>query len=387
MSGSGGRGLEAARVAEILVGRPGGLPGRRGSGYRVGGAFVLTAAHVVAGPVAALRVRFDADQPGEWSADAHVVLLAETADVALLELAHVPPVVPAADPPRWAAVPGTDVVLPFTAMGFPRFKLRQDTARPLDDGSAGQYRDSCHVSGTVSVLSNRREGTLELAVAVPPADVEPERSPWEGMSGAAVWCDGAVIGVLSAHHRADGLGRLAARRVERWYDWLSPDELELFQQHAGLPARDALARADGAHTPHDPNSRHAPNSSRGPYGPLDPSSPHDLRRPVPVPVLASLPPDVPLRELAALVDALTALPILRGPNGMALLLESISDRVAANSPRDPRLRMDVYGIVRTCLRYPGTLDQLLEAVRLLEGSSAEADRVDAAAAQLARHYS
>ncbi|MFF8942993.1 trypsin-like peptidase domain-containing protein [Streptomyces sp. NPDC014864] len=379
MSGSGGRGLEAARVAEILVGRHGGLPGRRGSGYRVGGSFVLTAAHVVTGPVAALRVRFDADQPGEWSADAHVVVLAETADVALLELAHMPPGAPAADPPRWAAVPGTDVVLPFTAMGFPRFKLRQDTARPLDDGSPSQYRDSCHVSGTVSVLSNRREGTLELAVAVPPADVEPERSPWEGMSGAAVWCDGAVIGVLSAHHRADGLGRLAARRVERWYDWLSPDELELFQQHAGLPARDALARTDGAHDSRDPNS------SRGPRGPLDPHSPHGLRRPVPV--LASLPPDVPLRELVTLVDALTALPTLRSPNGMALLLESISDRVAANSPRDPRLRMDVYGVVRTCLRYPGTLDQLLEAVRLLEGSSAEADRVDEAAAQLARLYS
>ncbi|MFJ8198240.1 trypsin-like peptidase domain-containing protein [Streptomyces sp. NPDC096152] len=385
MSGSGGRGLEAARVAEILVGRYGGLPGRRGSGYRVGESFVLTAAHVVTGPVAALRVRFDADQPGEWSADAHVVLLAETADVALLELKHVPPGAPAADPPRWAAVPGTDVVLPFTAMGFPRFKLRQDTVRPLDDGSPSQYRDSCHVSGTVSVLSNRREGTLELAVAVPPADVEPERSPWEGMSGAAVWCDGAVIGVLSAHHRADGLGRLAARRVERWYDWLSPDELELLQQRAGLPARDALARAAGAHTSHAPNTSHAPDTSHAPRGPLDPHSPHGLRRPVPV--LASLPPDVPLRQLVALVDALTALPTLRSPNGTALLLESISDRVAANSPRDPRLRMDVYGIVRTCLRYPGTLDQLLEAVRLLEGSSAEADRVDEAAAQLARLYS
>lgn len=356
MGDPGGQGLEAARVAEILVERQGGRPGRRGSGYRVGDACVLTAAHVVAGPVASVRVRFDADQPGEWSADAHIVLLAESADIALLEIACVPQGRPAPDPPHYAAVPDADVTLPFSAVGFPRFKLRKDPAHLLDDGSPSQYRDSCHVSGTVSVLSNRREGTLELAVVAPPGDPEPERSPWEGMSGAVVWCGGAVIGVVSAHHRADGLGRLAARRVERWYDSLSRAELERFQKYAGLPPRAALGFAGGA-------------EGTGP-----------------VPALVGLPSDVPLRELAGLVDALTALPTLRSGSGMALVLESISDRIAANSPRDPRLRMDVYGIVRTCLRYPGTLDQLLEAVRLLEGPSPAVERVDDAAAQLARRY-
>ncbi|MGI5377067.1 effector-associated domain 2-containing protein [Streptomyces sp. CA-251387] len=348
------QGLEAARVAEILVRRPGGLPGRRGSGYRVGEACVLTAAHVVAGPVASVRVRFDADRPGEWSADARVVLSAESADVALLELTGLPRHLPPADPPRYAAVPETDVTLPFSAMGFPRFKLREDTAHRLDDGSPSQYRDSCHVSGTVSVLSNRRAGTLELAVVTPPADVEPERSPWEGMSGAVVWCGGCVIGVVSAHHRSDGLGRLAAGRVERWYDALAPAELELLQRYGGLPPRSALALTDGAPDAH------------------------------PVPALAALPTDLPLRELTELVDALTALPMLRGGSGTILLLESIDARIAAHSPRDPRPRMDVYGIVRTCLRYPGTLDQLLEAVRLLEGPSPEVERVDRAAAGLAR---
>ncbi|MFI7408655.1 trypsin-like peptidase domain-containing protein [Streptomyces sp. NPDC049627] len=352
--GERAQGLQAGRVAEVLVRRQDGLPGRRGSGYRVGEACVLTAAHVVAGPTASVRVRFDADLPGEWSADARVVLLAESADVALLEIADVPRDLPPAGPPRYAAVPDADVTLPFSAMGFPRFKLRDDTAHRLDDGSPSQYRDSCHVSGTVSVLSNRREGTLELAVVAPPADVEPERSPWEGMSGAVVWCGGCVIGVVSAHHRSDGLGRLAAGRLERWYDVLAPTELELFQRHGGLPPRAALAPADGA---------------------------QEAR---PVPALADLPADLPLRELTGLVDALTALPMLRGGSGTILLLESIDARVAAHSPRDPRPRMDVYGIVRTCLRYPGTLDQLLEAVRLLEGPSPEVERVDRAAAGLAR---
>ncbi|MFD7434868.1 trypsin-like peptidase domain-containing protein [Streptomyces sp. NPDC059861] len=356
MTDRGEQGLDAARVAEVLVGGPRGRPGRRGSGYRVSGHCVLTAAHVVAGPVDRLCVRFDADLPGEWSADARVVLLDEAADVALLELTGPPPGLPAVAPPRYAAVPDADVVLPFSAMGFPRFKLRRDTAPSSGDGPPGRYRDACHVSGTVSVLSNRREGTLELAVVVPPADVEPERSPWEGMSGAAVWCGGAVIGVVGVHHRADGLGRLAARRVERWYDVLSSDALERLGRHAGLPPREALGSADGTAAPR------------------------------PVAPLTALPGELPLRELVDLVDALTALPLLRGPNGMTLLLDSITDRIAANSPRDPRLRMDVYGVVRTCLRYPGTLDQLLEAVRLLEGPSPEVERVDRAAALLAvRH--
>ncbi|MEU9782264.1 trypsin-like peptidase domain-containing protein [Streptomyces phaeochromogenes] len=354
MSPSGG--LEAARVAEVLVSLPGGRPGRRGSGYRVGDACVLTAAHVVAGPVASVRVRFDADRPTEWSADARVALLAEGADVALLELAGVPAGLGGAEPPHYAAVPDADVVLPFSAVGFPRFKLRTDSMRLLDDGAPSQYRDSCHVSGTVSVLSNRREGTLELAVVAPRSDGEPGRSPWEGMSGAVVWCGGAVIGVVSAHHRSDGLGRLAAGRVEHWYAVLSPAELERFGRCAGLPARGGLGPAAG------------PEHSPAPAA------------------LAGLPSDLPLRELADLVDALVALPSLRGASSLGLVLDSISAEIAANSPRDPRLRMDVYGIVRTCLRYPGTLDQLLEAVRLLEGPSSEVTRMDQAAAQLAGRY-
>ncbi|RRQ75526.1 hypothetical protein CQW39_26465 [Streptomyces griseofuscus] len=354
MSGPGEAGLDAARVAEVLVAGP---PRRRGSGYRVGAGHVLTAAHVVAG-TSGVRVRFDADRPGEWSAPARIVLSAAAADVALLELADVPTGRTGVEPPRYAAVPDADVVLPFSAMGFPRFKLRDSDSGSSGEGGAGgtpgRYRDSCHVTGTVSVLSNRREGTLELAVAAPPADPEPHRSPWEGMSGALVWCGGAVVGLVSAHHRADGLGRLAAGRVERWYESLTAADSDCLRRWAGLPSHTALGLADGI----------------------------EGRRPAVG--LAGLPSDLPLRELAELVDALTAVPALRGGNGMGLVLDSISDRIVANSPRDPRLRMDVYGIVRTCLRYPGTLDQLLEAVRLLEGPSPEVDRVDGAAARLAR---
>lgn len=354
---SASEGLEAARVAEVLVEKPGAKPGRRGSGYRVGERSVLTAAHVVAGPVASVRVRFEADLPGEWSADVRVALRAEAADIALLEILTAPPGDAAVPHPRYGTVPASDVVLPVSAMGFPRFKLRDDAMRLLDDGAPSQYRDSCHVSGTVSVLSNRREGTLELAVLAPRADPEPERSPWEGMSGAAVWSGGIVIGVISAHHRSDGLGRLAAGRVERWYATLSPAERELLHESAGLPLPGGIG------------------SVAGPEGPSAPPS------------LADLPPDLPLRELMGLVDALLEIPSLKDPGGLGLVLSSIDAEIAANRPRDPRLRMDIYGMVHTCLRYRGTLDQLLETVRLLEGQSAEVARMDREAAQLAKRYS
>jgi hypothetical protein len=98
-------------------------------------------------------------------------------------------------------------VITANAMGFPRFKLRQN------QGGPSVYRDSAHAVGTVAVLSNRRQGTVEVAVAPPERDPDPARSPWEAMSGAALWSGGRVIGLVAEHHLADGPGRLAATRV------------------------------------------------------------------------------------------------------------------------------------------------------------------------------
>ncbi|MFI5684874.1 trypsin-like peptidase domain-containing protein [Streptomyces sp. NPDC051636] len=356
----GVRGLEIARVAEVIVGRPGGVPGRRGSGYRVGDRYVLTAAHLVEPPLTTLVVRFEADRPSEWATAAHVVLRSGRADLALLEVADRPcEAPPVHHTPRYAVLPEADVTLPVTAVGFPRFKLREDLGSgPVAGGIHVRYRDSCHVDGTVSVLSNRREGTLEVAVP-PPADVvEAERSPWEGMSGAALWSDGAVIGLITAHHRSDGLGRLAAVRVQRWYEVLLPAELELLQACAGLPER--------------------PGPVRSPDGAAVPSPPS--------PSLASLPHTLTMSDLKDLVDALTALPALRRPNGLDTVLESVDPRVAAHRPRDDRLRYDVYGVLRTCLRYPGALDRFMEALREWEEDSEELRRVDHVAAELAMRH-
>lgn len=96
-------------------------------------------------------------------------------------------------------------------MGFPAFKMREG-----EDGRP--YRDAEHVHGTCAVLSNRREGTLDLSV--PPPD-----GSWDGMSGAAVFSGGRIVGMVAAHHLADGAGRLAVSRADRWAERLSDDEL------------------------------------------------------------------------------------------------------------------------------------------------------------------
>ena len=46
------------------------------------------------------------------------------------------------------------------------------------------------------------------------------------MSGAAVWSAGRIIGLVAEHHRADGLGRLAATRVDHWHERLAPEQLD-----------------------------------------------------------------------------------------------------------------------------------------------------------------
>ncbi|WP_149550949.1 effector-associated domain 2-containing protein [Streptomyces marokkonensis] len=357
-------GPEMARVAEVIVGRPGGAPGRRGSGYRVTDRYVLTAAHLVKLPATTIRVRFDADRSTEWICEARVVLNSGPADLALLELSDLPPeAVPVHCAPRYAVIPETAVTLPVSAVGFPRFKLREDTGpgRRRTDGPPGRYRDSCHVDGSVSALSNRRAGTLEVSVPPPADDVEPERSPWEGMSGAPLWSDGAVIGLITTHHRSDGLGRLAAVRVQRWYELLTPAELELLRTRAGLPARPGPA----------------PLPRPGATAPQPP--PHQ-------PSLSALPHTLTLSELRDLVDALTALPTLRRPNGLDAVLQGIDPRVAAHRPRDDRLRFEVYGVVRTCLRYPGTLDTFMAELRTWEEDSEELRAVERVAAELVMRH-
>src|ERR1022692_1317356 len=126
------RGISPARVAEVIVELDSSKPGRRGSGYRISTGVILTAAHVVAG-AASVRVRFNADSTVEWTTPAEVVIAISACDMALLSI------VPREDEPsvessRFGRIADKDTILACTAVGFPRFKLRDHNARQLDDG-------------------------------------------------------------------------------------------------------------------------------------------------------------------------------------------------------------------------------------------------------------
>ncbi|MFI0815531.1 trypsin-like peptidase domain-containing protein [Streptomyces sp. NPDC021098] len=207
-------GLTGHRVAEIIVETATG-DRRRGSGYLVAPGRVLTAAHVVASAVS-VRVRFEADRPGERVLEAEVCFEHPPTDVAVLAVPFSSEEVPVA---RFGRVGERDAVLRCSAMGFPAFKIRRG-----DDGRP--YRDAEHVHGTCAVLSNRREGTLDLSV--PPPD-----GSWDGMSGAAVFSGGRIVGVVAAHHHADGAGRLAVSRADRWAERLPDDERSTLERELG----------------------------------------------------------------------------------------------------------------------------------------------------------
>jgi len=225
--------LERDRVAQVIVETGDGRRRWRGSGYRVTTGAVLTAAHVVSG-AERVEVRFPLVH-GAWSAMARVEPLGPDADVAVLSIA-----------PR---VPGEQVTaalfgvvgaeraappLPCTMVGFPRFALRPGAPdTPGDPPSL--FRESKQVSGTVAPLSNSREGSLEIRVPAP--DPDPGHSPWEGMSGAAVWCKGRIVGVVSDQYPGEGLGSLAAARIERLYRASDPQALTTVCALAGFPAR------------------------------------------------------------------------------------------------------------------------------------------------------
>ncbi|MFF4361661.1 trypsin-like peptidase domain-containing protein [Streptomyces sp. NPDC001604] len=222
-----GHRLDPHSAAEIITTLADGSR-RRGSGYRVSETAVLTAAHVVVGAEQVL-VRFDADRSGETVGSATVAWLDETIDVAVLEGAWPLPERRDGTPPaiRFGWVDDIDTVLSCSSVGFPRYKLR----RTAD----GWFRDSSHVHGTIAALSHRREGTLEIRVGAPERDPDPDVSPWEGMSGAAVFARGVLIGLISRHHRSDGLGVLTATRVDGWLTLLDSEQLDCLQTLTGLP--------------------------------------------------------------------------------------------------------------------------------------------------------
>jgi hypothetical protein len=210
------------QVAEIIV--RGSRPERRGTGYMFSPSIILTAAHVVSAGER-VRVRFEARTEAEWSAEVSGLWSDVELDVAILFIEPKHSV--AYRPVRFGRIGDGSARLSYRAVGFPLFKVRRDD---------GTYRDTAEAAGEIAPLSNHKEGTLELAVRAPGPDLYGSSSPWEGMSGAAVFCFGRVVGLITEHHLTDGLGRLTANRVDRWFGSAAITDIRRILGEASVPS-------------------------------------------------------------------------------------------------------------------------------------------------------
>jgi hypothetical protein len=175
-----------------------------GSGYRVSTGLVLTAAHIVAGSAESAVVLRDL---AGRRLEGHVEHADTTADVAVIRLigsatdGALPPVTLGRFPER------DTTVREFSLYGWPRAG-----AQEADDGS--WMRDPVDVVGEIRLAERVTEGSGLLRLR--PSEHYPPLTAgswWEGMSGAAVVCEGVVVGVQIQHPRAEIPGYLAAALI------------------------------------------------------------------------------------------------------------------------------------------------------------------------------
>jgi hypothetical protein len=205
--------LDKDRIVRLRTPAPptGGDPARRrhrfGSGYLIAPERVLTAAHVVAGDgrcevlgwADLAEAEADTGTGGDAWRSGEVVAPDAALDLAVVA---VPGLVPEGPPVRWGRLVGTGVV-GWEATGFP--------AATVGDDGHGRQPEQVH--GTVAPLSQEPAQRLHLAVASPDAaGTDPGRSGWAGLSGAAVFVDERLVGVVVADPRHIDRS-LTARRI------------------------------------------------------------------------------------------------------------------------------------------------------------------------------
>ena len=233
------------RVVEIeaTLGTELAEPYQYGSGFRLGGRLVLTAAHVVARAAAAgITVRGTDKVPHPARVVDGLMGDPDTVDLALLELCDQSAELPA--PPVAAVDRDAAVPVPVEgcwAVGYPLFQEVES--------ATGVVRETAQVWGMILPGENMVGELLSLHVtsaprALPPRQEALGESQWSGMSGAAVFAGEWLLGVVSEHAPRRGestitvtslasLDRLPAAAAEQWWAHLAADPEQLVM----LPVR------------------------------------------------------------------------------------------------------------------------------------------------------
>jgi len=213
------RQFEPGRALEII------FP-KYGSGYRIGGRLVLTADHLLAEVGSACRVRA---KQSFGEVDAKVVWKAQGWDIALIVL---PSSVPACQSVVLGRLPEAQVgeKLEFQMYGWPRWGRTQ-----RDEGkTAGGGRQ---VEGIIYLADRSPDGLLVLEAQRLPSEATTANSEWEGVSGAAIACDGLVIAVQSRHQNPKRSASLEASPL--WTIYTDQQWCNLLKEH-GISSKPEL---------------------------------------------------------------------------------------------------------------------------------------------------
>ena len=228
-------GIPLERVVAVLL-DSGADGSQTGSGYLVGGRLVLTADHCVrdasgqrAGQLRVVRASDGAQ------ATASVLASSDEVDVAVLGLPD-PPWSAELPAPRYGRVDRsrTEELSDCEAVGFPRWQYDQ----------ADQGRNAAALRGFIRVTDDATSGFLVLrdqpldtVAAHPgtgPGDAD-AGSPWEGLSGAVVFCRGHALGVIVEHRREQGAAAIRLVPFDRVAGGLDPGTRAVAAA-LGLPA-------------------------------------------------------------------------------------------------------------------------------------------------------
>ena len=223
-----------------------------GSGYRIAGRFVLTAAHCVRGSGHSVWL-------SDGERDARVIVDGSPADIdlALLEITPTADQEPVAEvaPIQCGRVDRSisGRIDQCLAVGYPKHAARPDalfTTSEVDGWIPA-------ASGLTDTAAGRTEGFLTLkATGTPPrplptGQTELGQSPWRGMSGAAVFAQGLLVGVVAEHHLPEGDGSLTVVPIE-WVEPLPDTDRECMLRALGVESATQMARITAGARAHLP---------------------------------------------------------------------------------------------------------------------------------------